>query len=53
MDHPFAGFPYGGSACKSAHDPLISDSKFAQVELTMDTYFIDGNIAASLALCSS
>ncbi|KAF9547796.1 hypothetical protein EC957_007742 [Mortierella hygrophila] len=49
MDHPLAGFPYGGSVSKSAHDPLISDSKLAQAELTMDTYFIDGNITASLA----
>ncbi|KAF9143399.1 hypothetical protein BGX30_000553 [Mortierella sp. GBA39] len=49
MDHPLAGFPYGGSASKSAHDPLISDSKLAQAELAMDTYFIDGNITASLA----
>lgn len=49
MDHLLAGFPYGVSVSKCAYDSLIPGSKFAQAELTMDTYFIDGNIAASLA----
>ncbi|KAF9124824.1 hypothetical protein BGW39_007871 [Mortierella sp. 14UC] len=40
---------YDNSSSKSTPGLLVPDSKFAQAELTMDTYFIEGNIAASLA----
>ncbi|KAG0221830.1 hypothetical protein BGW41_006480 [Actinomortierella wolfii] len=49
MDHPLSGFTYGDSASNPALSPPIPDSKLAQAELIMDTYFIDGDIAASLA----
>ncbi|KAG0222358.1 hypothetical protein BGW42_006675 [Actinomortierella wolfii] len=49
MDHPLSGFTYGDSASKPVLSPPIPDSKLAQAELIMDTYFIDGDIAASLA----
>lgn len=49
VDHPLASLTNGNSVSKSAHNPLISDSKLAQAELIMDAYFIEGNIAASLS----
>ncbi|KAG0292767.1 hypothetical protein BGZ98_002473 [Dissophora globulifera] len=49
IDHPLAELTDGGSGSKCLRSLLVPDGKLAQAELTMDTYFIEGNIAASLA----